>query len=36
MPDFIIDAIVAVTIGNYAIIAWLFAGIVYRRLTRRS
>ena len=36
MPDFIIASIIAVTIVSYAIIAWLFAGIVYRRLTRRS
>ena len=36
MPDLIIYAIVAVTIASYTIIAWLTAGIVYRRLTRRS
>ena len=34
MPDLIIYAIVAVTIASYTIIAWLTAGIIYRKWRR--
>ena len=34
MPDFIITSIIAVTIVSYAIIAWLAAGIIYRKWRR--